>query len=93
MLYRAIDREGKSLTVWDHMLCGVASGVACGPVLCPMELVRSVLQIQTGGEGQVYKGAIDVVRKVGFFNIWRGTNNPFSLSYLSNTSCKKKKKG
>jgi len=61
------------------MICGAASGIACAPIICPMELVRSLLQIQTGSN-QVYSGVIDCVRKLGIRGLWRGDNtyHPFN---------------
>lgn len=58
-------------------ICGSVSGLVTSTVISPIELVRSLLQIQTTSRSKaLYKGSLDCVRQIiqvsGFQGIFRG---------------------
>jgi len=62
------DRAGgnrSSDTLLEVFVCGAGAGVGAALINCPMELVRTRLQVQTQGkENALYKGPIDCIRKM-----------------------------
>jgi solute carrier family 25 folate transporter 32 len=66
--------EGKKLNAIDHLQCAAAAGVASAFLTNPIWMVKTRVQIQktTGKPASAASIALDIVRREGFFALYRG---------------------
>lgn len=68
--------EAEQHRLTNVAIAGVASGIAQVPIICPLELTKTRLQIQSSSKNTVYKGLIDCVlqiwRSKGFLGLYKG---------------------
>lgn len=73
--------SGGDLEKQHHMktvfLGSLAAGIAQTFVICPLELTKTRLQIQSSVESTVYKGLIDCVKKIYQQDGWKGIFNGY----------------